>query len=75
MKAFLNNGKGLGSNNSIITKDYKTIRGLYVNAILPFYNQHGYCKAEVFYNWDNRYKMPDIIIEVDKNKQKYEFKK
>lgn len=60
MRAFLNDCKGLGSDHSIITKDYKTITTMYRYAIVPFLNTHGgMCKAEIFYNWDNRYGTPN----------------
>lgn len=63
MKAFLNDGKGLGSDHGAVTKDYKTFGGLFRYAILPFAKGHGgFCKAEIYYNWDNRYGNPDKIF-------------
>lgn len=40
MKAFLNDGKGLGSDHGAVTKDYKTFGGLFRYAILPFAKSH-----------------------------------
>lgn len=63
MKAFLSDGKGLGSDHSTVTKEYKSILSLYKYAVKPFMATHGdYCKVELFYNWDNRYGTPNKLI-------------
>lgn len=62
MKAFLNDGRGLGSEHSDITNEYKSLKTLYRYAVIPFLKFHGgFCRAEIFLNWDNRYGVPDII--------------
>jgi hypothetical protein len=63
MKAFLNDGKGLGSEHSTITNNYQNIPNMYKNAVKRFMRSHGdYCKVEIFYNWDNRYGTADITL-------------
>ena len=62
MRAFLNDCKGLGTDHSSVTKDYKSFSTLYRYAIVPFLKTHGMCKAEIFYNWDNRYGTPNKVI-------------
>ena len=63
MRAFINDGQGLGSYHIQVTRKYKSIPNLFKYAIKPFMRTHGdYCKAEVFYNWDNRYGTPDKVI-------------
>ena len=63
MKAFLNDGQGLGCTHSSVTGEYKTFGMFYRYAIVPFLKSHdGRCKAEIFYNWDNRYKEADNIM-------------
>ena len=63
MQAFLNDCKGLGSEHSSVTSNYKTFGTFYRYAIVPFLNSHdGRCKAEIFYNWDYRYGTPDKVI-------------
>lgn len=63
MRAFLNDGKGLGSDHSTVTGEYKTIGTLYRYAVRPFLKFHGgFCKAEIYYNWDNRYGTPDKVM-------------
>jgi len=65
MKAFLSDGKGLGSEHQDVTRDYKSRNHLFKYAIVPFQKSHGYCKAEIFMNWDNRYGKPDLIMTFD----------
>ena len=63
MKAFLNDTKGLGSDHTTITNDYKSLSTMYRYAIRPFLKSHGgKCKAEIYYNWDNRYGTPDRVM-------------
>ena len=63
MRAFLNDCKGLGSTHSTVTNEYKSFATLYRYAVRPFLKSHnGRCKAEIFYNWDNRYGIPDKVI-------------
>lgn len=62
MRAFLNDGKGLGSEHSSITNEYKSLPAMFRYAIRPFVRSHGgYCKAEIYNNFDNRYGTPDKI--------------
>lgn len=63
MKAFLNDGKGLGSDHTTITNEYKSFATLYRYAVVPFLNTHGgFCKAEIYYNWDDRYGTPSKVM-------------
>ena len=63
MQAFLNDGKGLGSDHSAVTRNYKTLATLFKYAVKPFMRSHGdYCKAEIFYNWVNRYGTPSKVM-------------
>ena len=63
MRAFLNDGQGLGSTHSNVTNEYKSMATLYRYAIRPFLKSHnGFCKAEIFLNWDNRYSKPDKVM-------------
>lgn len=63
MKAFLNDGQGLGTDHSTVTNEYKTVAAMFKHAVKPFMRSHGdYCKAEIFYNWDNRYGTPSKIM-------------
>lgn len=63
MKAFLSDGKGLGTDHSAITNEYKSIPSMFKYAVRPFMARHGdYCKVELFYNWDNRYGTPSKVI-------------
>ena len=68
MKAFLREfdeeGRELlGSSHATVTKEYKSFDTLYRYAVVPFLKNHnGRCKAEVYYNWDNRYGTPDKVI-------------
>lgn len=62
MRAFLNDGKGLGSEHSTVTKEYKTLKTLIKYAVKPFLKKHNYCRVELFNNWDNRYGKPDKIL-------------
>ena len=62
MRAFLHDFEGLGTDHSAVTKEYKSFATLYRYAVLPFLQSHnGQCKAEIFYNWSNRYGKPDKI--------------
>jgi hypothetical protein len=63
MRAFLNDGAGLGTDHSCITNEYKSIEAMYRYRIQYFLKKTGYCKAEIFYDWDNRYRTPDKIKE------------
>lgn len=63
MRAFLNDGNGLGSDHSTVTKEYKSFATLFRYAVKPFMLRHGgFCKAEIYYNWNKRYGTPDKII-------------
>lgn len=65
MKAFLSDGKGLGSEHEAVTNEYKTFQRMFRYAILPFGRSHGFCRAEIHRNWDTRYGEPDIIVKFD----------
>ena len=65
MKAFLNDDKGLGSDHSAVTNEYKTISGMFRFAIVPFQKSHGFCRAEIHMNWDTRYGDPDRVETYD----------
>lgn len=68
MRAYLNKydkdgNIRLGSDWVTITKEYKTIATLYRYGIVPMLKVwDGRLKAEIFYNWDNKYKEPDRIM-------------
>lgn len=63
MQAFLRDGKGLGSDHSTVTKEYKSMATFYRYAVIPFLHSHGgHCTAEIYYNWDRRYGIPDKVI-------------
>jgi hypothetical protein len=65
MKAFLtkynqDGSLGIGSDKTIITREYKSFAMLYRYAIVPALKAwDGRLKAEIFYNWDRRYSTPD----------------
>ena len=68
MKAFLHEtteeGRELlGSGHAMVTGEYKSFATMYRYAIKPFLSSHnGRCKAEIFYNWDNRYGEADKVM-------------
>jgi hypothetical protein len=62
MRAYLYDDKGMGSEHSTVTRNYKSFGTMLRYAIIPFAKTHDkYCKAEIYYNWDNRYGKPDRI--------------
>jgi hypothetical protein len=68
MRAYLNKydkdgNTGLGSEWVTITREYKTMGTLYQYGIVPMLRAwDGRLKAEIFYNWDNRYGNPDRVM-------------
>ena len=70
MRAFLSDGVGLGSEHCDVTNEYKTIENMYYYRIQHFLKKTGYCKAEIFFNWDNRYGTPDRVKEYRLNPPK-----
>ena len=70
MRAFLSDGAGLGSEHCDVTNEYKTIENMYYYRIQHFLKKTGYCKAEIFFNWDNRYGTPDRVKEYRLNPPK-----
>lgn len=68
MRAFLNDTKGLGTDHTSVTNEYKSFATMYRYAIVPFLKSHGgMCKAEIFYNWDRRYGTPDRVVSWNTN--------
>ena len=65
LKAFLYDDKGLGSDHSTVTNEYKSFTTMFRYAILPFQRTHGFCKALIYFNWDHRYGEPDRIETYD----------
>ena len=66
MRAFIykveNGSDKLGSNTSIITKEYKSLKTLIKHSLKQ---KTGKYHIEAFYNWTNRYKQADIDIIVE----------
>ena len=54
----------LGSDNSGVTNEYKTLSGLRKNAVLPFLKRfpNDSCIVHIYYNWDNRYGKADLNL-------------
>lgn len=67
MQAWLSNGKGIGTDNNSVSNEYKSVKALKRYAIEPFFRVHGYCKAEIHYDWDTRYGKPNKILVLDKD--------
>jgi hypothetical protein len=63
MRAFLSDGQGLGSEHEDVTNEYKSIEAMYRYRIQYFLKKTGYCRAEIFYNWDKRYGTPNVVKE------------
>ena len=59
MKAFVTNPGGLGI---FVTNEYKTLKNLIRYGVKPFITKT--VEVEVYFNWDNRYKSPDMVVEV-----------
>ncbi len=60
--------KLVGSENRIITKEYKTFATLYRYAIKSALKQwDGRVHVEIWYNWDNRYEDADKIMTFNDN--------
>jgi hypothetical protein len=75
MKAFISEYNSiskqprLGSLHATVSGNYKTIATMFKYAIKPFMNSHkSDVIVEAFYNWDNRYGMPDITLIYTKDK-------
>ena len=59
------NGSFSGLSGSMVSNDYKTMQGLN-NFLQKKSNQWGKpVRAEVHFNWDNRYKNPDLVLFVE----------
>ena len=73
MRAFLHDDKGLGSDHSAVTREYKSFAALYRYAVVPFLRTHGgKCRAEIFYSWDRRYGTPDRVVTWNTNIHKWD---
>lgn len=66
MKAFIselseNRTPRLGSEHATVSGNYKNFSTMFRHAIKPFMKSHkSSVIVEAFYNWDNRYGIPDV---------------
>ena len=58
-----NQYRNVGTDGRTITKEYKSLATLYRYGIRPYLKMwDGKLKAEIWYNWNNRYKDPNKVM-------------
>ena len=63
----------LGTDNSMVTNEYKTVGNLLKHAVQPFMDRHGSAHVEIFYDWGNRYGEADQQFTFYQGNSKYAY--